>query len=608
MGATLDTRGKGNQMKLSGSWMGVPVALAAILGLAVACASSSQPDKEEGAEVAQARQALDAEGLDLFLFAPDLGYVGVPTSIQAGVGYFPPCIPEGGGTGGTGGSGGSAGAPGGTGGEGGLPPPPCEAPPPVADVTLTTTIVGNFSLSDFFYRGPDGFSCTQTAIAGGASVTCHDDSFEPFNGGDFVANIVPSTLGDVITTTATLTAGGVEVRSETRQTTIAEPGSDLAVFGPFSGTALVGQPTNAGFFVGNNGPLEATNPTLTLTLSGPGAFQHVGVMTGTCTWTDTTATCHADTFPQFFGIPVDVVFVGNAVGQVSITTTISSDTPDPDLGNNQWTALFDVVEPRVADLAITMTDAPDPVRVNRQLTYSISVTNNGPDTVQQPFVADFLPANTTFVSATPTQGSCMNLGILFCSVGPLAPMQSVSISVVVTPLEGGTISNRAEVVNFFDPFTVDPDQSNNVAVVETTVKGPNTPVTVESFSDRFYTQLGAFIPCANDFVLLEGYLHNSFQLIFNEKSGFYMVTQIFNPQGMTGTGFNTGETYHATGMTRQSQRFTNGFPDQITFENNFRIIGEKTGNDLLVHTTTVVTFNPDGTIKTEVVKSSFECQ
>ena len=101
---------------------------------------------------------------------------------------------------------------------------------------------------------------------------------------------------------------------------------------------------------------------------------------------------------------------------------------------------------------------------------------------------------------------------------------------------------------------------------------------------------------------------HGFQTIYNEKSGFFMVTQVFNPQGITGIGFNAGDTYHATGMTRTSQRYSGGFPQQLTLENNFRIIGDKTGNDLLIHQTTVVTLNPDGTVKSEVTKYSFECK
>ena len=77
---------------------------------------------------------------------------------------------------------------------------------------------------------------------------------------------------------------------------------------------------------------------------------------------------------------------------------------------------------------------------------------------------------------------------------------------------------------------------------------------------------------------------------------------------MTGVGFNTGDTYHAAGVMRHSQRFSGAFPQSVTFENNFLIVGEKTGNNLLVHQTTVVIFNPDGTVKTEVTKTSFECK
>jgi uncharacterized repeat protein (TIGR01451 family) len=583
--------------------MGVAAALAALGGLIAGCGSSSEPEQqqEQSVEIGQTHQALaGAEGLDFFLNSSEFGYVGTPTSIGAGIFYFPPCIP---GDPGSGGSGGGAGATGGTGGG------TCDTAVAVSDVTLTMTVSGNFDFLDFGFGGPEGFSCTQAPVTGGFTVTCHADTFEPFTNGGFNLNIVPIALGDIITTNATLTAGGVEVRSETRFMTIIEPSADLIVLGPPGGTGLVGQTTFTSLLLANNGPISAVNPRLSLTLTGDGQFTSVNVFGGSCTSTATTATCEAGSFPIFFGVPVSIGFVGNTPGQIAIHAVLSSDTPDPDLANNEWTTYFDMVEPRVADLAISMTDSPDPVKVGKALTYSISLRNNGPDTANYPVVMDMLPYRTTFVSATPTQGFCYGgeWGFLQCEPGPLAAGQSMGISVVVTPLEGGTISNLAQVFNA-DPAAIDPDLSNNFVQTDTTVKGPNPPVTVKSFSDRFYTSLGAYVECANDFVLLEGYLHTSYQTIYNEKSGFFMITQIFNPQGMTGTGFNTGDTYHATGMTRTSQRFSGGFPKSFTFENNFRIIGDKTGNDLLVHQTTVVTLNPDGTVKSEVTKYSFECK
>ena len=59
-----------------------------------------------------------------------------------------------------------------------------------------------------------------------------------------------------------------------------------------------------------------------------------------------------------------------------------------------------------ADLILRLSDAPDPVQVGQALTYTVIVTNNGPTRARDVTVTDVLPTGVTFVSATPSQGSC----------------------------------------------------------------------------------------------------------------------------------------------------------------------------------------------------------
>src|SRR4029079_8343246 len=64
-----------------------------------------------------------------------------------------------------------------------------------------------------------------------------------------------------------------------------------------------------------------------------------------------------------------------------------------------------------ADLAITKTDSPDPVITGNDVTYTVTVTNNGPDAATSVTVTDNLPAETTFVSCSSTGGGvCGGLG------------------------------------------------------------------------------------------------------------------------------------------------------------------------------------------------------
>src|SRR6266478_5602952 len=106
--------------------------------------------------------------------------------------------------------------------------------------------------------------------------------------------------------------------------------------------------------------------------------------------------------------------------------------------------------------------------------------------------------------------------------------------------------------------------------------------------------LSVFVPCAaggaGEIVDLSGPLHVliTFTINGNNVSGYMH----FQPQGISGAGETTGVKYQATGVTQSSfaTSLQNGQAN-FTFVNNFRIIGQGPGNNLLVHETAHFTFN-----------------
>jgi uncharacterized repeat protein (TIGR01451 family) len=121
-----------------------------------------------------------------------------------------------------------------------------------------------------------------------------------------------------------------------------------------------------------------------------------------------------------------------------------------------------------ADLALTKSDSPDPVAQGGTLTYTIQVTNNGPDPAVNTVVSDDLVNDLSFVSATSTAGSCDNQGgKVTCNLGNLANAETATITLKATVKDkaGNQVSNTASVSS----DTADPSSANNSDTEGTTV-------------------------------------------------------------------------------------------------------------------------------------------
>jgi uncharacterized repeat protein (TIGR01451 family) len=156
---------------------------------------------------------------------------------------------------------------------------------------------------------------------------------------------------------------------------------------------------------------------------------------------------------------IGVQVSGSDATQVSLNAPILSDNS---------ALLWSTAAGPTADLAVTKTDSPDPVAVGSTLTYTVNVTNNGPADATGVTLTDTLPAGVTFVSATPSQGSCTHSGgTVTCPLGTLANGAMASVTITVTPTATGILTNTASVTS----ATPDPQADNNSASASTGVDG-----------------------------------------------------------------------------------------------------------------------------------------
>lgn len=142
------------------------------------------------------------------------------------------------------------------------------------------------------------------------------------------------------------------------------------------------------------------------------------------------------------------------VAPVVNVATVSSTTPDPNPGNNSASAS----SPRNANLSVTKR-GPASASPGNPITYTIVVSNGGPQGVAEVTVNDVTPAGLVFVS---TSGACETA--FPCVGGPLRAGQSATIfATYLVPVgtPAGTLANTVTVSS----ATPDPNLDDNTATV-----------------------------------------------------------------------------------------------------------------------------------------------
>jgi uncharacterized repeat protein (TIGR01451 family) len=255
-------------------------------------------------------------------------------------------------------------------------------------------------------------------------------------------------------------------------------------------TQPAGTATFCDIYVTNAGPSDAQNVTITDHVIGSAPFvvnaiaatespsdataPVCGPATPIGPTTSTTLTCTDLVLPSGAQLDVKVTFTANSTADVDDTATVTSSTPDPSPNNN--TAVGRVSFRSISDLALTKSNAPNPVTAGTNITYTLGVTNHGPSSAANVVVTDVLSGQVSFVSASPSQGACQ-AGVvpgdptkpLTCNLGALANGASASVTVIAkvnsdTPAGTILVNNGTA-----SSDSADPNTANNIATASATV-------------------------------------------------------------------------------------------------------------------------------------------
>ena len=114
-----------------------------------------------------------------------------------------------------------------------------------------------------------------------------------------------------------------------------------------------------------------------------------------------------------------------------------------------------------ADLALAKTASPDPGYVGETLTYTLTLTNQGPDDAENLVLTDTLWASVDYLGSDLLGLPCPDPvdGELVCTLDQLASGDSATLTVWVTPMVVENVENHATL----SASTVDLDDSDNNA-------------------------------------------------------------------------------------------------------------------------------------------------
>ncbi len=336
-------------------------------------------------------------------------------------------------------------------------------------VTLTDTLPAGLTNVQLA-APPAGWQCDLA----GSALACQTNYFAVGTPAIFTINATAPLTGGVITNTASITSTITDMDQRNNTVAITTTVSSAADLGiakrANASTVYLGDPITYTLSISNNGPSAILSPVV-VTDRLPAGLAGVVVYSGA--WTcDTSAlpllTCTIGALP--LGPAPDIVVAATAPatdGIITNTASVTSTITDMDQRNN--TVAITTTVSSAADLGIAKRANASTVYLGDPITYTLSISNNGPSAILSPVVVtDRLPAGLAGVVVYSGAWTCDTsaLPLLTCTIGalPLGPAPDIVIAATV-PATTSVLVNTASVAS----MARDPNTTNNTDSVTTNV-------------------------------------------------------------------------------------------------------------------------------------------
>jgi len=364
-------------------------------------------------------------------------------------------------------------------------------PSDTSSVTVSDPLPANTTLVSA--TAPSGWSVSKPAVGGNGTVKFTRSDTAAGTSAHFtivakVALLTPdqSQLTNTATVAPTISVSEydpVDDNNSSSVSTLVKSESELAVSGTSPTKVVAGTDVTYAFTTVNNGPMDANAALVSEVLPAGTTFVSATAPAG---WSVAAPAAGANGTVNFnkasFANGTAAAFTvvahigSNLVAGSQLHGVVSASSLIQDLVPLNNTTSLDSTVTRSNDLALTMTDSPDPVNITQDVTYAIGVINLGPSDAAAVVVSDTLPANTTFVSATAPSGWTVTSP----AAGAAGTVQFSRTSLAASGTGAFTIvakvdrlaPDQAVLTNTATVSTTDPDpaSANNSATTTTVVK------------------------------------------------------------------------------------------------------------------------------------------
>ncbi len=358
---------------------------------------------------------------------------------------------------------------------------------------------------------PAGWACQVPGAGNTGTVICTNANMPGGTSGTFTMVVKVNTgvangtiVSDAVSVASSATDPISSNNSATATTVVGGTGPNLSVTDVASpnpvqaGTNITYTQvvTNTGSTAITNGTLSEATPANTtfVSITPPAGWTCIGFPASPCT-APTVAAGAIGTFTVVYKVNA-----GTANGTI-ITDTVTVNATNQSFGSKTAIATDVVASATQADLALSTIAAPSPVLAGNQITYTQTITNNGPAAAAGATFTQVTPTNTTFQSISPPAGwTCTTpaaggTGTITCTNPSVASGASADI-IVVLNVPATVTAASITAASSVSATTTDPLASNNSTSITTPVSvacdlavtNSGAPSPVTAGSNITYTQ------------------------------------------------------------------------------------------------------------------------